>query len=223
MYFVRGQMQAFDVTMRGDAGCDETIAARRGGLLLGAHLGSFEALHAAGKSFPGMRVTMVMYPDNARKIHSVLQAVAPEFKLAVIPSATCAPRWPSATRWTMAAWWACWATACWAATPRRAGVTNSVESPSWACRRLFRRPAAPGHAAAPAGHLHGRPVPRRQALRRALRDHGRFHPAARRPGRARAPDPRCLLDYVARLEALCREAPYNWFNFYDYWREEALH
>ena len=26
--------------------------------------------------------------------------------------------------------------------------------------------------------------------------------------------------YVARLEALCREVPYNWFNFYDYWRED---
>ena len=85
IYFVRGQMHAFDVSMRGDAGCEETIASRRGGLLLGAHLGSFESLHAAGKSFPGMRVTMVMYPDNARKIHSVLQAVAPDFKLAVIP------------------------------------------------------------------------------------------------------------------------------------------
>jgi predicted LPLAT superfamily acyltransferase len=26
--------------------------------------------------------------------------------------------------------------------------------------------------------------------------------------------------YVARLEALCREAPYNWFNFHDFWRED---
>ena len=26
--------------------------------------------------------------------------------------------------------------------------------------------------------------------------------------------------YVAKLESLCREAPYNWFNFYDYWRED---
>jgi len=25
--------------------------------------------------------------------------------------------------------------------------------------------------------------------------------------------------YVATLEALCREAPYNWFNFYDFWAE----
>ena len=32
-----------------------------------------------------------------------------------------------------------------------------------------------------------------------------------------------LRDYVARLERLCREAPYNWFNFYDYWREDSLH
>jgi predicted LPLAT superfamily acyltransferase len=30
-----------------------------------------------------------------------------------------------------------------------------------------------------------------------------------------------LRDYVARLEALCREAPYNWFNFHDFWNEDA--
>jgi predicted LPLAT superfamily acyltransferase len=24
--------------------------------------------------------------------------------------------------------------------------------------------------------------------------------------------------YVTRLEHYCRQAPYNWFNFYDYWR-----
>jgi predicted LPLAT superfamily acyltransferase len=30
-----------------------------------------------------------------------------------------------------------------------------------------------------------------------------------------------LQDYVARLEALCREAPYNWFNFHDFWREDT--
>ena len=25
--------------------------------------------------------------------------------------------------------------------------------------------------------------------------------------------------YVATLEALCREAPYNWFNFFDFWAD----
>jgi len=28
--------------------------------------------------------------------------------------------------------------------------------------------------------------------------------------------------YVHRLEQLCREAPYNWFNFYDYWHEDPV-
>jgi predicted LPLAT superfamily acyltransferase len=28
-----------------------------------------------------------------------------------------------------------------------------------------------------------------------------------------------LSAYVAHLESLCREAPYNWFNFYDFWCE----
>jgi predicted LPLAT superfamily acyltransferase len=27
--------------------------------------------------------------------------------------------------------------------------------------------------------------------------------------------------YVQRLESLCREAPYNWFNFYDFWNDDA--
>ena len=27
--------------------------------------------------------------------------------------------------------------------------------------------------------------------------------------------------YVALLEALCRETPYNWFNFFDFWADDA--
>ena len=27
--------------------------------------------------------------------------------------------------------------------------------------------------------------------------------------------------YAQRLEALCREHPYNWFNFHDFWREDS--
>ena len=39
---------------------------------------------------------------------------------------------------------------------------------------------------------------------------------------AKPADPQAWLDdimraYVARLEHYCREAPFNWFNFYDFW------
>ena len=30
-----------------------------------------------------------------------------------------------------------------------------------------------------------------------------------------------LAAYVRLLENLCREAPYNWFNFHDFWDEDA--
>ena len=29
---------------------------------------------------------------------------------------------------------------------------------------------------------------------------------------------RLIASYVARLEYHCRAAPYNWFNFFDFWR-----
>ena len=29
-----------------------------------------------------------------------------------------------------------------------------------------------------------------------------------------------VVAYAARLEALCLERPYNWFNFFDFWNEE---
>ena len=27
--------------------------------------------------------------------------------------------------------------------------------------------------------------------------------------------------YAALLESLCRETPFNWFNFYDFWADDA--
>ncbi|HLL11947.1 MAG TPA: acyl-CoA synthetase, partial [Rubrivivax sp.] len=85
VYFVRSRMDLFDLRISGEEFIDEDLRSGRGVLLLGAHIGSFEALHAVGASRPGLRVAMVMYPDNAQKIHSVLQAVAPDFKLGIIP------------------------------------------------------------------------------------------------------------------------------------------
>jgi predicted LPLAT superfamily acyltransferase len=38
-----------------------------------------------------------------------------------------------------------------------------------------------------------------------------------RPGDAAAD---LLARYVERLEHYCRAAPYNWFNFYDFWHPE---
>ena len=218
VYFVRGQTGAFDLTMHGDAGCDDTLASGTGGFLIGAHLGSFESLHAAGKSFPGMQVTMVMYPDNARKIHGVLQAMAPDFKLAVIaignPGSTLAIRDALDAGHLVGLLGDRYLGA---ESARSAGI----EIPFLGVPALFSD-----------GPLRLALLLRRRVIFMVglflggKRYDVRFETLAdfRNPPTDPAAREKLVRDtlhaYVARLEALCREAPYNWFNFYDYWRED---
>ena len=231
VYFVRGQVEAFDLQVRTDAGCQAVRAAGRGVFLVGAHLGSFESLHGAGKVLLDAPVTMVMYPENARKIHSVLQALAPDFKLAVIaigkPGSTLAIRdaldagcavgmladriagTPAATESARAA------------TPRESARAMNVEVP------FLGQPALFSEGPLRLAMLLRRPVifmvglylgGRRYELRfETLADFS--EPPADAAAREQLVH-QALRDYVARLEALCHEAPYNWFNFHDFWRED---
>jgi predicted LPLAT superfamily acyltransferase len=46
----------------------------------------------------------------------------------------------------------------------------------------------------------------------------------RAPGGAAGQEERiqhAMRTYVALLESLCRESPYNWFNFFDFWAPDA--
>ena len=218
LYFVRGQMHEFDLQQTGGSLVDDSVRAGRGTFLLGAHLGSFESLHAIGATRPGMRVAMVMYPDNARMIHSVLQAVAPDFQLDVIAigrsGSTLAIRdWLDGgglvgllgDRLT-------------GAEGPRSGI---VELPFLGVRARFADDPlrlamlVPRRVVFMVGLYRGGNVydlrfellaDFSEAVADASDRERRLHQA--------------LADYVARLEALCREAPYNWFNFYDFWRED---
>ena len=225
VYFVRNRLDSFDLTMRGDEGCEETINGRQvgvqGGFLLGAHLGSFESLHATGKSFPGMKVTMVMYPDNAKKIHGVLQAVAPDFKLAVIgignPGSTLAIR-----------------------DALDDGRLVGLLGDRYLGAESARSPAIVLPFLGVNANFSDGPLRLAMLLKRRVifmvglflggrRYDVRFETMAdfrnppRDPAEKEALIRQALQDYVARLESLCREAPYNWFNFYDYWREDEIH
>ena len=229
VYFVRGQVDAFDLQIRTDAGCQAARDAGRGVFLVGAHLGSFESLHGAGKSLPGLRVTMVMYPENARKIHSVLQALAPDFKLAIIaignPGSTLAIRdaldagsavGMLADRFVGSA-----SPSTRGPAAREAARASGVEIPFLGQPALFSD-----------GPLRLAMLLRRRVIFMVglylggRRYDMRFETLADvtdPPADAAAREQlvhQALHDYVARLEALCREAPYNWFNFHDFWRED---
>jgi predicted LPLAT superfamily acyltransferase len=60
-----GGLEAFRIDVQGQQLIERVHAAGRGGVLLGAHFGSFEALRAFDRSLPGLRVYYLMYPDHA--------------------------------------------------------------------------------------------------------------------------------------------------------------
>jgi predicted LPLAT superfamily acyltransferase len=224
VYFVRGHLDVFDVKITDGERLYETLNEGRGVYLLGAHIGSFEALQAVGAHQPGWRVAMVMYPDNAKKIHSVLKALAPQFEMGIIsigsPGSTLAIRdWLDAN-----------------------GLVGLLGD-----RQLASDTPRAAHKTTADALLPFLGVPTRFSdgplrLAAMLRRRVIFMASLYRGGRQydvrfetladfRAPSlnsaerehliQQALRDYVARLESLVREAPYNWFNFFDYWCEDG--
>ena len=222
VYFVRGHMSAFDISVRGGEWVDERVAEGKGVILLGAHLGSFEALHAIRDTRPGLRVAMVMYPDNARMIHSVLRAIAPEFKLSVIAIGRSGSTLQ--IRDTLAS--GCFVGLLGDRFLGPAGGTGSARTGSVELPFLG-TPARFTEGPLRLAMLLKRPVyfmvglyrggRRYELIFEPLADFSLPMAAGEREARIRA----ALVAYVARLEALCREAPYNWFNFFDYWTEDG--
>jgi predicted LPLAT superfamily acyltransferase len=220
IWFVSGHMDVFELPVTGNQWVDETLAEGRGAFLLGAHIGSFEALHAIGDTLQGLRVAMVMYPHNAQKIHSVLQAIAPNFELGIIAigqrGSTLAIR-------------------DWLDSGGLAGLLGDRFLPS-----AHGRPddaVEVNFLGAPARFTIG-PLRLAMLLKRKVifmvglygggkRYDVRFDLLADFSQPPADPAERdrqviaALHRYVERLESLCREAPYNWFNFYDFWHEDA--
>lgn len=230
VYLLRGRMDLFDVRVQGSAPVEEAVLGGRGAFLIGAHVGSFEALGACrGQSARplDLRLAMLMYPDNARQINEVLDAVAlPALRPEVI--ALGRPATMLAVR-------------DWLEAGGMAGMLADRTLPGGADDA-----AAGAHrGGVVALDFLGRPAlfndgPFRLAalLRRrvffmaglyagANRYEVRFEPladfseriadAGERERRIQA----ALQAYVARLEALCRAWPYNWFNFHDFWLEDC--
>jgi hypothetical protein len=198
---------------------EQALAEGRGVYLLGAHIGSFEALHAVGLSHPGLPVAMVMYPQNARMIHTVLQALAPDFDVSIIPigqrgSALAIRDFLDKGGLT-------------GLMGDRYIPSEGVQENSITLPFLGRETRFTDGPVRLAMMLKRRVVFMVGLYRGGRRYEVRFEELA--DFRVPPADPAArealvrttVAAYVQRLEALCREAPYNWFNFYDYWHEDA--
>ncbi len=85
VFLLNARFDLFQVEVHGEAVIRDVLAAGRGAFLMGAHLGSFEAVRAIGRRQPGLRVGMVMYEENARKLNAALAAINPAAMQDIIP------------------------------------------------------------------------------------------------------------------------------------------
>ncbi|MET3494793.1 acyl-CoA synthetase [Variovorax boronicumulans] len=227
VYFLRGRMDLFELSVEGNVPVETEVTEGRGAFLLGAHVGSFEVMGACKpkESRQGLRLAMLMYPDNAQRINAILNAIAlPDMRPHVI--ALGRPHSMLALR-------------DWLDGGGLGGMLadrtlpGSEDQPSHQRGNNIVLPFL-GHPAT----FNDGPFRLAALLRRKVffmaglygggaRYDVRFDPladfservadAAERERRIRA----AVEAYVARLEALCRAYPYNWFNFHDFWLEDA--
>ncbi len=203
---LNGRVERFDIRLHGTGTVDHG-----GALLFGAHLGSFEVIRAAGRTLPELRLSLVMYEENARKTNAVLHAINPDLAQEII--ALGRPRSMMMVKERL-----------------EAGHLVGL----LADRGLGSERMCPvGFLGAPAAFPLG---PFRMALllrRPVVLMVGLFAGGARYDIHfellsAPAPDApsgaalelaagELMRRYVARIEHYCRMAPYNWFNFYDFW------
>lgn len=83
-FFLKGRLEEFEVAVNGEAVFEEQFAKGKGCLLLGAHLGSFEVLRALGGVRRGLRIKVLMYPDNSPMVMAMLRQLNPELAQEII-------------------------------------------------------------------------------------------------------------------------------------------
>jgi predicted LPLAT superfamily acyltransferase len=209
VFLLDNQAWRFDVQVHGADIIDETLADGKGCFLIGAHLGSFEIIRAVGRT-RGVSVTMVMYEENARKLGSVLAAVNPRLQMEIIPLG----RVDSILNVEAAL--------------GRGEVVGMLGDRAIGGDGALSCAFLGEPAAFPTGPLRIAAMLRRPvALMVGLYRGGNRYEVhferladmslADRGERDRAVEA-VLRHYVGRLEHYCRMEPYNWFNFYDYWK-----
>jgi predicted LPLAT superfamily acyltransferase len=217
IYLLNDRFDLFDLRVHGREVMRDTLAEGRGAFLMGAHLGSFEVMRALGRTQPNLRVAITMYEDNARRTNKILASINPAAKQAVIGLGQVDSMLKVREHLDTGSMIGILAD--------RTILGDARDSMRWV--DFLGAPAA-----FPLGPLHmaamlKRPVIFMTGLYRGgnrydihfetLADFSRVE-----RGKRGAEVQAALTRYAALLEKHCRAAPYNWFNFFDFWHAEPI-
>ncbi len=199
----------FDVRVHGEAVVMDRYQRGKGLILLGSHLGSFEVLRAQGVLGKQLPVKVLMYDRNAAKVNTVLNAINPAITRTVIPVG----RADTLLRAKQAV--------DEGALLGILGDRLTSDDRAVACRFFGAQASFPGGPLLLAALLRVPVVLAFGIYRGGARYDIHFELLTDRvavEGADRMEDVRRWTQaYATRLEHHCRQAPYNWFNFYDFW------
>ena len=207
-----GRVGRFDITIHGREAVEAALRSGRGCLLFGAHLGSFELVRALADDHRALVVSVVMHEANADMIGRWAREMAPDLAARII-----APGQVGTLLRVRECLARGEAVAMLADRPVGARVTKQAaffDSPA-------EFPVGPFQVALTLGV----PVVLFFGLYRGARCYDIHFETFAHGAKVHRAEQAEVLDrmierYAQRLEAYARRYPWNWFNFYDFWRRE---
>jgi predicted LPLAT superfamily acyltransferase len=219
--FWLGRRSDFDLDLRGDEHLARIVDEGRGGVVLGSHLGSFDAMRLLG-AFAPIPVNVLMYTEHAAQINDVFARLAaasgePAARVRVLPVR------PNSFEHVLEA----------RACIGRGEVVAILadRTPPSDRARTFRVKFLGGVAAIPEGPFRlaavlGAPIVFMVAVRSGVNayevDVEPLGDGASLPRAGRKTSLQALAQtYADRLADHCLRTPLQWFNFHDFWLEDG--
>jgi predicted LPLAT superfamily acyltransferase len=210
VYLMKERLDLFDICVEGQELVQSALAEGHGAFLMGAHFGSFDIIRAFGQHQPGLQVAMAMYEDNALRVNAMLAAINPAAKPDVIALGHMDSMLKIQEYLGRGVF---------------VGVLGDRTLGNEATQEVgfLGRPARFPIGAMRAAAIMRRPVIFMVGLYRGgNRYHVVFETLADfssvEPGLRAAAVRAAIERYASLLEKYARSDPYNWFNFFDFWR-----
>ena len=217
VFLLAGEMDRFDIRVQGLDSLHAALDQGRGVLVFGSHLGSFEVLRVLGRQRPEQQIRVVLDKSHGPMVTQLLDALNPQIAASVIDAGQDGPAimfeiQKAAAEGALVA----------LLVDRTQPGEASLDAPFLGDEAPF--PVAPWLLAA----VLQVPVQLAFGLYRGGNRYDLvfepFSDGLAIPRRERAAAvPALIRRYAARLEHHVRDAPFNWFNFYDFWgdREQS--
>ena len=210
VYLVNRRFDLFDFEVHGEATLRRLLAGGNGLFLMGAHLGSFEVIRALGRKDTDLRVAMLMHEDNAQKINAMLAAINPQAVQDIIGLGHIDSMLKVRERLD------------------DGGVVGMLADRTPGNDTLYPVRILDADANLPGGPFRMAALLRRPVVfmtglylggnRYAIHFDTLADFSGVTRGQRDAALQAAITRYAALLDQYCRAAPYNWFNFFDFWQ-----